>query len=568
MLADYAGQGQPLRQAYRKLRDGRPLRALRASLLLVLALATAAGPAAGQPADQPGDDRLARQVAAFAEAYDHGRYQEAAELGAVALAMSRQAFGDTADQTGFLMLNLARVHLRTGQTAKATQLFNEARALFERNYGASHPAVLEAELGLAAAAEVDDPAAAAVRYRAVVARLRNTADADPVALANAEVGLAGALRRSGDEAGALDAYAAAADRFALALGAFHPATVQTRATWASLQPSGWIAADTLFESWRSLRTTLGDSHPETERVGLVAAHTLMSLGAAGVALETALPLAARAPESRDEAAAIAVEAWQALRDPTATIRTMRAASPPEGAEAQAKEAAAAYLATLLIRFDRPVEAALAIDRARRLTGSLSTSGAQLAEALARMAEPQLADAASLQAADLLAEAESIAEQLDPAHPRRAELSALIALVRARRALAEGNPNEARAMAREALDSLTDDADPRGVLRLRLRTVQAAAFLASGNDRLAAIAYNGLERDIAAAPKSIAAAAAAGGSRLLLTPGEAIAVLTACADYWREQPAVERLVAIQAQIAHWQVVESFWPAESPPEPRDN
>lgn len=562
MLSHNAGQGQPLHHFNRESRRWGLPRAVRA-VLAALLLAFAPGWSVAQESEPAGDDRLARQVEAFAEAYDLGHYEEAAQLGAVALAMSREAFGDDAQQTGFLMLNLARVHLRTGQSGKAAQLFGEARALFERSFGPAHPAVLDAELGLAAAAEVDDPAAAAVRYRAVVARMRAMPDSDPVMLANAEVGLAGALRRSGDVGAALDAYGAAADRFAASLGAFHPATVQTRAAWASLQPSVWVAADALFESWRALRASLGDAHPETVGVGLVAARSLLDLGAADAALEVSLPLAARAPEGpRDEAAAMVAEAWAALRDPDATVRRLRSASPPEDAEPRAKEAAAAYLATILIGFDRAVEAALAIDRARRLTGSLSTSGAQLAESLARIAEPTLAEAASLQGPDLLAEAAAIVDQLDPAHPRRDELAGLIALVRARRALAAGNPGEARAVARDALDTLTDVHDPRGVLRLRLRTAQAAAFFASGNQRLAAIAYNGLERDIAGAAKSTEAMAAGTGG-LLLTPAEAIATLAACADFWREQPSQERLLALQAQIAQWQLVEAFWPAATPP-----
>jgi hypothetical protein len=399
----------------------------------------------------------------------------------------------------------------------------------------------------------------------VVARMRAAPDADPVMLANAEVGLAGALRRLSDDAGALEAYAAATDRFSASLGAFHPATVQTRAAWATLQPSPWIAADVLVESWRALRVSLGEDHPEAVQVGLVAARTLLDLGVADAALEIALPLAAGAdPGLRAEAAAMLGEAWQALRDPAAAIRTVREASPPEDAEPRAKEAAAAYLATTLIAFDRAVEAALAIDRARSLSGSLSTSGAQLAESLARIAAPTLAEAASLQAADLLTEAVAIVQELDPEHPRRNGLDGLIALIRARRALTEGNPDEARTLARDAVDGLTGADDPRGLLRLQLRTVQAAAFVASGNERLAAIAYNGLERDIAAAPKSMATMAGS-ESGLLLTPDEAIAVLTACADYWREQPSVERLLAVQAAIAHWQVVEPFWPEASPPEP---
>ncbi len=560
MLTDIAEKGQSLRQEYRKFRRRWSARAI--GLILALGLTAQA---AAQDGPGGGDDRLARQVAAFAEAYDRGQYDQAAELGAVALAMSRQAFGDDAQQTGFLMLNLARVYLRMGEHDDAAQLFGEARMLFARADGPSHPAVLDAELGLAATSEVDDPETAAGRYGDVVMRMRALADVDPVMLANAEVGLARALRQTGDTEAALAAYATAVDRFAESLGPYHPATVQTRAAWATLQPSRWIGADTLAESWRTLRATLGDAHPETVRVGLVAARMLLNLGLARATLDIAMPLAARGdPAGRAEAALLLDEAWKALRDPAAAVRAVRVASPPEGAEPRVKEVAAAYLATTLIGFDRAVEAALAIDRARRLTGSLGTAGAQLAESLVRMAEPGLAAAASLGAADLLAEAAAIVQRLDPAHPRRGELEGLIALRRAHQALADGDPDQARAIARQAVDALTGADDPRGLLRLQLRTAQAAAFVASGSDRLAAIAYNGLERDVATAAKTAAQMAETDGA-LLLTPDEAVAVLRACADYWRSQQSTERLTGIQAAIAHWQVTVPYWPAASAADP---
>lgn len=517
------------------------------------------------PAQDAGDDTIARRVQAFAEAYDDGQFEDAAALGEAALRMSRRTFGDDAEQTAFLMLNLAKVYLRLSRPDDARLLFSEARDSLTGTYGAGHPAVLDAELGLAAVAESDDPVEAVRLYAGVVEAMRTLPQADLVMLANAEVGLARAQRLTGDEAAALATYRTAITRFAESLGPFHPATAQTRAAWASVQPSQWIAADTLMESWRVLRRALGDSHPETERVGMAAAQTMLDLGLAFDAMEIALPLSVRArPATRDVAIAMLQAAWSARQDAASAIRTVRAASPPEDAEATAKEAAAAHLAITLIRFDRPTDAALAIDRARRLIGSLGNADPELAEALARMADPVQAIAASQSTTDLLAEATTIVARLDPAHPRRAELNGLIALASAHQALADGRPDEAQHIARAAVDQLTGADDPRGILRLRLRTALANAFIAAGDDRLAAVACNGLERDIDAAPRSVALAAdtTAPDAPPLLAPDEAIKVLQVCEAYWSDSGATDRLRSIQSMIAGWQRTAEFWPDEVP------
>lgn len=563
MLAHITRRMQQLRQL--ELRAGYFGRFRKAGSLLSAAVLALTLAAVSAPAQDAGDDTIARRVQAFAEAYDEGRYEDAAALGEAALRMSRRTFGDDAQQTAFLMLNLAKVYLRLSRAEDARLLFGEARDSLVRAFGADHPAVLEAELGLASAAESDDPAEAVRLYAGVVEAMRAQPQVDLVMLANAEVGLARAQRLTGDEAAALATYRTAITRFSESLGPYHPATAQTRAAWASVQPSPWIAADALIESWRVLRRALGDSHPETERVGMAAAQTLMDLGLAFDALEVALPLAVRArPATRDIAIAMLETVWAARQDAASSIRTVRAASPPEDAEPTAKEAAAAHLAITLIRFDRPTDAALAIDRARRLIGSLGNADPELAEALARMADPAQATAASLSTTDLLTEATTIVARLDPGHPRRAELSGLIALASARQALVEGRAVDAQQIARAAVDQLTGADDPRGILRLRLRTALANAFIAAGDDRLAAVACNGLERDIAAAPRSVALAAdtTVPDTPPLLAPDEAIKVLQVCEAYWGDSGATDRLRSIQSMIAGWQRAAEFWPDEVP------
>lgn len=514
-------------------------------------------------AQEIADETLMHQVEAFAEAFDAGRYREAAELGALALDVSRQSLGDDTQQTAFLMLKLAHTYLRLQEAAAARALFTEVRTAYAGKFGDDHPVVLNADLGLAAAALIDKPAQAGVLYAAVVDRLHADGDADPAMLANAELGLGRALRQAGDDEAALAAYASAVETFTQSLGRYHPTTQQTRAAWATLQESSWIAADTLVESWRVLRTAYGDNHPETARVGMAAAQTLLDLGLVFDALEIALPVAASAQQpTRGEALAFAAEAWQRSRQSAPAIRAIRAASPPEDAQLPARLAAAAHLATALVHFGRTVEAGLAIDSAHRLIGVAGAADPVLAEALALIADPNQAVTVSQDTAQLLAEASAIVEHLDPAHPQRLQLQGLIALARSGQALTDGNPDQALEVARAALDQLTGADDPRGILRLRLRLVMASAFAKAGSDRLAAIAYNGIERELAAVPESLVEVLDTAPA-LLLTPDEAIAVLEASVGHWRDAGAVDRVAALEAEIAGWRVLAESWPAGSAP-----
>jgi hypothetical protein len=239
------------------------------------------------------------------------------------------------------------------------------------------------------------------------------------------------------------------------------------------------------------------------------------------------------------------------------VQAIRAASPGEDAAATEKEVAAARLAITLVRVGRAVDAVLPIDRARRLLGSSGIADPNLAEALARIGDPAQQVGASAYAPDLLQEAASIVERLDADHPRRGEIDGLIALAAARLALVNGDAAEAQRVARAALDRLTDGDDPRGILRLRIRAAQAAAFLGIDNERLAAVAFNGLERDVAGAPVSVADLAR-GGAGTLLTPDEAVTVLEYCSAFWRERAATDRVERIEAEIARWRAIADDWP----------
>jgi hypothetical protein len=82
---------------------------------LALCMAAAAALAQDEPAES--DDSLQRQVEAFAQAYQEGRFEDAAALGELALALSREAFGADPERTGFLMLNLAKTYLHITPSA-------------------------------------------------------------------------------------------------------------------------------------------------------------------------------------------------------------------------------------------------------------------------------------------------------------------------------------------------------------------------------------------------------------------------------------------------------------------
>lgn len=557
MLAHIVRKWQHLRHVSSVTRAGSVLAPL---ILTWLALGLSAMPVQAQ---EIADETLMRQVEAFAEAYDAGRYREAAELGSLALELSRQALGDDTQQTAFLMLKLAHTYLRLQEAAPARALFTELRAAYAGKFGDDHPVVLNADLGLAAAALIDKPAQASELYAAVVARLRAVGNADPGMLGNAELGLGRALRQAGDEEAALAAYTSAVETFAQSLGRYHPTTQQTRAAWATLQESPWIAADTLVESWRVLRVAFGNDHPETVRVGMAAAQTLLDLGLVFDALEIALPVAASAQQpTRGEALAFVAEAWQRSRQSAPAIRAIRAASPPEDAQLPARLAAAAHLATALVHFGRAVEAVLAIDGAHRLIGAAGAADPVLAEALALIANPQQAVTVSLDATSLLAEATAIVENLDPAHPQRLQLEGRIALARSAQAVTDSSPDQAIQFARAAVDRLTGADDPRGVLRLRLRLAMASAFALAGSDRLAAIAYNGIERDLMGAPGSLTESLDSAPA-LLLTPDEAADLLEACASHWRDAGAADRVAALETAIAGWRALAETWPAGAAP-----
>lgn len=535
----------------------------RVALGLALLLCMLAGPAVAQDPPDESDDRLQAQVEAFALAYQQGRYDDAAALGELALALSREAFGDDPSRTGFLMLNLAKAHLRRGALDDAATMFAQARALFAGALGEAAPAVFEADLGLAALAEVTDAARASVIYASVVGRMMGVAELDPVMIANAQVGLARSLRQAGEVAEARAAYGSAVQVLERSLGAHHPATAQARAAWAALLGSPWVTADTLTQSWRTLRAALDDGHPDVVRLGVAAARALLDVGLSLEALEVALPVAASAaagPETNEDRVAaltIVEEAWRASRDPAAMVQAIRSASPDENAASTEKEVAAARLAITLVRVGRAVDAVLPIDRARRLLGSSGVADPNLAEALARIGDPAQQVGASAYAPDLLEEAASIVGRLDPDHPRRGEVDGLIALAAARLALVNGDAAEAQRLARAALDRLTDADDPRGVLRLRIRAAQAAAFLGSSDERLAAVAFNGLERDVESAPVS-AADLARGNAETLLTPDEAVTVLEYCSAFWRARGSADRVARIEAEIARWRSVADAWP----------
>ncbi|MEZ5667459.1 MAG: tetratricopeptide repeat protein [Alphaproteobacteria bacterium] len=479
------------------------------------------------PAQQAGDDRIVRQVEAFAAAFDAGRFDEAAALGARALAASREAFGDDAGHTGLLLMQLARTNRMRGALDDAEAQYQEARAIFADAYGEDHVSVIEADLGLAGIAAAGDPLAASALYAAVVARLQALAQPQPVLLANAQVALGRNLLQIGNESAARTTLASAVGTLAAGIGPYHPMTAQTRAEWAALIDSPWVAAETYVESWRALRAELGDAHPEAVQLGMVAAKALLALGLAQDALDVALPVAAARPtaETRD----LVGQIWQSLRDPDSVVRAIRSAAPSEEADTEAQALAAARLAAALVRLDRPVDAVLGIDRARRLWADAPPTDPGLAEAMARISDPAQSVGATVDADRLLDEAAAIVERLDATHPRRNELMGLIALSRARHAAADDRPEEAVRLARAQLDVLTGRDDPRGVLRLRLRAAQAYGFFKSGQDNLAVIAFNGLERDVTAAPAALEDARA--DDALLLTPPEAVTLLEYCSAFW-------------------------------------